>query len=605
MCGITGWVAFGNTPAYLPERKVLGKMNDAISHRGPDADGLFIDGRAGLAMRRLAIIDLSPKGNQPMTSASGRSTIVFNGEIYNFQELRERPELRGYPWRSGTDTETVMALYESHGEKCVEFLRGMFAFALWDAHRKVLLCARDRLGKKPLIYHHDAAKGLFLFGSELKAVLAHPALISRRIDEHSLRAYVRYGWVPAPRTIWREAKKLLPGHTLLLHQDGRMDIRQYWDVAFEPKTKLSRADATSEVRRLIEESVRLRLMSDVPLGAFLSGGIDSSAVVACMAKASATPVKTFSVGFDEGKYDELSYARLVAERYSTDHREIMLRPDFLKDLPKIMKSWDEPFADGSAIPTWYIARETRKHVTVALNGDGGDESFAGYGRYVRAMRARRVRLPPLPRTVLPRTGLMRAVEVLGMNGRARYHTLHMMLDPQRLFGTREPSVDDAFGTYYAKQRRPLDKWLYADIKTYLPDDLLVKADIATMAHSLEGRSPLLDHKLVEFAASLPPEWKLQGAKTKIIMREAMRDMIPREILEKPKQGFAVPINEWMRGELGSHAREELLTARSPILDSMDKTMIRKLFDQHARGADHGYRLWNLLMLREWEKQHAV
>ncbi len=262
MCGITGWFAFGNDPTYLPDRKTLGRMNNAISHRGPDADGLFIDGRAGLAMRRLAIIDLSPKGNQPMTSASGRSTIVFNGEIYNFQELRARPELRTYPWRSGTDTETVMALYEAHGERCVEFLRGMFAFAIWDAQRKVFFCARDRLGKKPLVYHHDASKGLLLIGSELKAVLAHPALEKRTIDDKSLALYLRYGWVPAPRTIWREVKKLMPGHTMTAHQDGRLEMRQYWDVSFEPKTKLSRSDAVLETRRLIEESVRLRLMTE-------------------------------------------------------------------------------------------------------------------------------------------------------------------------------------------------------------------------------------------------------------------------------------------------------------------------------------------------------
>lgn len=596
MCGILGW----RSAEEKPDKALLKKMAAAIEHRGPDSDGFFVSEGIGLGFRRLAIIDLSRKGNQPMSSASGRSTIVFNGEIYNFQELREG--LGQYPFRSGTDTEVILALYEKQGDRCVEMLRGMFAFAIWDAHRKRLFLARDRLGKKPLHYHYDPRDGTLLFASELKALLQHPKLAQRTVDDEALRLYVQFGYVPAPRTIWNEVRKLPPGHTLTLEGDGTLHIRQYWDVDFNAKTSLSMADAQRRVRELLEESVRLRMISDVPLGAFLSGGIDSSAVVACMAKASDQPVKTFSVGFDEGKYDELAFARAVAEKYSTDHREIVLRPDFLRDLPRIMRCYDEPFADGSAIPTHYISRETRKHVTVALNGDGGDESFAGYARYVQGMRARYVRLPPLPRGQVPRTGTARIAELLAMGSRDRYYSLHKAFEQRHLFRDVRPELVYPFDLHYRHPKLLLDKWLYTDIKTYLPDDLLVKVDVATMANSLEGRSPLLDHKLVEFAASLPPQWKLQGQQTKIIFRRAVADLLPDAVRKKPKQGFAVPIPEWMRGELGSYAEQELLS-ESEVLGRLDKGRIRRLLELHRRGKPYGYRLWNLLMLREWEKHH--
>lgn len=604
MCGITGWRSFGTAPSSRPDRATLRRMNDAIAHRGPDSDGIFLDADVGLAMRRLAIIDLSAKGNQPMTSTTGKSTIVFNGEVYNFKELRSLPAIASYRFRSDTDTETVLALYEAMGERCVEHLRGMFAFAIWDHDRKSLFLARDRVGKKPLNYVHDAASGTFLFASEIKALLKHPLLAKRTVDEFSLRLYTRFGYVPAPRTIWREVRKLPAGHTLTLSKDGAVSISQYWDLEYDRKMTMPEADAVRRLRELLEESVRLRMISDVPLGAFLSGGIDSSAVVAMMAKASDRPVKTFSVGFEEGEYDELSHARVVAQAFGTDHKEIMLRPDFLKDLPSIMRSYDEPFADGSCVPTWYIARETRKHVTVALNGDGGDESFAGYARYVNGMRARFLRLPPLPASRTPRTGNTRIAELLGMGWKDRYYSLHTIFEQRHLFPTAMQGADRPFDRFYDRPSAMLDKWLYTDVKTYLPDDLLVKVDIATMAHSLEGRSPLLDHRVMEFAAALPTKWKLDGSATKVLLRKAMTGVLPREILEKPKHGFAVPIPEWMRGELGLYARQELLESDSAIMRRMDRDRIRQLFSAHGRGAQHGYRLWSLLMLREWEKANA-
>lgn len=602
MCGITGWRSFQG--ASSPDKKTLKAMNDAIAHRGPDSDGFFLDKDIGLAMRRLAIIDLSPKGNQPMTSTTGNTTIVFNGEVYNFEELRSL--VPNYRFHSGTDTEAVLALYESMGERCVDHLRGMFAFAIWDHRKKSLFIARDRLGKKPLYYFYDKNAGTFLFASEIKALLIHPALANRTVDAQSLRLYVQFGYVPSPWSIWKEVRKLPAGYTLTLDEGGTLLIQQYWDVDFNKKTSLSLADAQKRIRDLIEESVRLRMISDVPLGAFLSGGIDSSAVVACMAKYSDLPVKTFSVGFSEKKYDELSFARAVADKYATDHREIVLQPDFLKDLPKIMSFYDEPFADGSAIPTYYIARETRKHVTVALNGDGGDENFAGYTRYVQGVRARHVRLPPIVRGSLPLTGAPRIAEILGMNGKNRYYSLHKAFEQRHLF-TENSSADamlsHPFDRFYEKPKDFLDKWMYTDIKTYLPDDLLVKVDVATMANSLEGRSPLLDHRLVEFSASLPSKWKLQGNATKMIFKSAVAPLLPESVRNKPKQGFAVPIPEWMRGDLGAYAREELLSAESRIFQDMKKQQIRKMLDLNGKGRPYGYRLWNLLMLREWEKNH--
>lgn len=604
MCGIVGWRSFGTTPI---DKAVLKRMNDAISHRGPDSDGIFIDNGIGLAMRRLAIIDLSPKGNQPMTTTTGKSTIVFNGEIYNYQTLRQSSELSGFRFRSATDTEGVMALYERKGTKCVDYLRGMFAFAIWDHEKKRLFIARDRLGKKPLLYYYNKEQGIFLFGSELKSFLVHPALANRTVDEQALRLYLQFGYVPHPWTIFKEVRKLPPGHTLTLEADGTLIIKQYWDVDFNTKTVFSRPTAESEIRNLVEESVRLRMIADVPLGAFLSGGIDSSAVVAYMAKAakeSGAKVKTFSVGFGEERYNELAYAKLVAEKYATDHREITLTPDFIKDMPRITAAWDEPFADASSIPTWYIARETRKHVTVALNGDGGDENFAGYTRYANGMRARFIRLPPMPRTTLPRTGNARIVELLGMSNESRYYSLHTMLAQEHVLLERDKLLTKPFKHYYMQPKELLDKWLYTDIKTYLPDDLLVKVDIATMANSLEGRSPLLDHKLVEFSASLPTKWKLENGQTKSIFKSAMRDIVPDDILTKPKQGFAVPINEWMTGELGNVAHDALLQERqgSVVSSMLDKQKIARLFDQHKIDKQQGYRLWNLLMLKEWEKR---
>jgi asparagine synthase (glutamine-hydrolysing) len=590
MCGITGWRSF----TERIEKGTLRKMAGAIAHRGPDSDGFYIDDGIGLGFRRLAIIDLSPKGNQPMTSTTGKSTIIFNGEIYNYQELRNLDILRSYKFRSATDTEAIMALYEVVGEKCVEYLRGMFAFAIWDSEKKKLFIARDRLGKKPVYYYY--AHGTFLFASEIKALLEHPALQERTVNDTALQLYLKYGYVPAPYSIFNEIRKLPAANTLTLDRQGQLHTSEYWDLDFNMKTPLNFQAAAVQLRKMIEDSVQLRMISDVPLGAFLSGGVDSSAVVATMAKFSTKPVKTFSIGFEDRNYDELSFAKIVAEKYGTEHHEHVLKPDFFKDMPSIMRYFDEPFADGSAIPTYYIAKATRQHVTVALNGDGGDENFAGYDRYMNSMRARFIRIPRLPQSDVPRTGVLRKIELLGMTQEERYHSLHTAFEPAHLGYGALPKFH-----HYAKQKLLLDKWMYADIKTYLPDDLLVKVDRATMANSLEGRSPLLDHKLMEFSASLPPEWKLKGTETKIIFKHAVKDLLPKEILMKKKQGFAVPINAWMTKDWFSYTEAELM--QSKLLQ--DRLKVRKLLDLQKQGKPYGYRLWNLLMLREWEKNYLV
>jgi len=605
MCGITGWYTWSGADRTSEriERRVLKKMNDRIAHRGPDSDGIMIDDNCGLAMRRLAIIDLSPKGNQPMTSTTGNSTIVFNGEIYNYQELRNMRELKSYQFKSSTDTEIILALYECFGERCISYLRGMFAFAIYDHRTKDLLVARDRLGKKPLFYLYN--KGLLLFCSEIKGLLEHPALEKRTLNEQSVHHYLRFGWVGHPQTIFNEIKKLPGGHMLRIAKDGSLRITKYWDLDFNEKLHLSYSDAEKRVKELVEESVRLRMIADVPLGAFLSGGIDSSIVVACMAKHSPVPIKTFSVGFDQERYNELAYARIVAEKYGTNHKEIMIAPDFVKDAKKIIACFDEPFADASSIPTWYIAKETRRHVSVALNGDGGDENFAGYTRYSNLLRARFIRLLPLPKKDLPRTGAARMFELLGMKNEDRFQQLHTMNEPSHVLKTTAEASDSLMGKYYAEPKTLLDKWLYTDIKTYLQDDLLVKVDIATMANSLESRSPLLDQELLSFTARLPSNWKAKGDKTKIIFKDAFKDVLPQKIIEKKKQGFAVPMNEWMRGELGDQAQDDLLSSptESQVLSMLDKEKIARMFALHKSGTPNGYRLWNLFVLREWEKNY--
>ncbi|MBM4195264.1 MAG: asparagine synthase (glutamine-hydrolyzing) [Gemmatimonadetes bacterium] len=542
MCGIAGKLYFD--PARPVEPALLERMHKVIEHRGPDDAGVYHDGPIGLVNRRLAIIDLSAAGHGPMPNARGDVWITYNGEVYNFQALRAELEAEGVRFRSRTDTEVVLALYERDGVDCLRRLRGMFAFAIWDARTRTLFLARDRAGKKPLVYYQDRER--FLFASEPKSILEDPD-VPVAADTEAVHHYLTYGYVPSPHSAFRGFRKLPPAHYALV-RDGRLTVERYWTLRYEPKPRLTEDEWCERIVGEMREAVRLRMIADVPLGAFLSGGIDSSAVVALMAEMSSQPVKTFSIGFEEKAYNELPYARAIASRFGTEHHEFIVKPDAVEILPDLVWHYGEPYADSSAIPTWYLAKMTRQHVTVALNGDAGDENFAGYERYAANQLATRFdRLP---------AALRRGLEVAARGVPDRGHPRGLYRRGRRFLGAiaqeparraarwiemfsnnwkRElytPEFARAVGTHdsvellvaafrSANGAAFVDAMLAADVALYLPDDLLVKVDIASMAHSLEARSPLVDHRMMELAASIPPELKLRGRTTKYIFKRAL------------------------------------------------------------------------------------
>ncbi len=622
MCGIVGRFNFRSEVPV--DERLIARMSELLAHRGPDGQGVHVDGALGLGHRRLAIIDLSPAGTQPMSRADGRFWVVSNGEIYNFAELRLDLERRGHEFRSRSDTEVILAAYEEFGVGCLERLRGMFAFALWDRDARTLLLARDRVGKKPLHYLADA-HGI-AFASEPKAFLAEPTFKpAPRVD--AIWHYLTYQYVPSPLSAFEHVRKLPPAHYLLV-RDGRMTVERYWRLRYGEKRRLTEAAAAEELRARLREAVRLRLVSDVPVGAFLSGGIDSATVVALMAELGASPVKTFSIGFEQKEYDELPYARLVARRYGTDHHEFVVKPDAAAVLPRLVWHYNEPYADSSAIPTYYVAELTRRHVTVALNGDGGDENFAGYERYVANQVAARLdRLPGGARRLagavaarLPAGGrtrgltrLRRLLEPLAEPRERRYARWMSHFDASlkaelctEEFARAAGEADSVALLVDAYRRSDaadfVDATLDVDVSTYLPDDLLVKVDIATMAHGLEGRSPLLDHPLMEFCASLPADFKLRGRVKKYIFKRAVGDLLPREVVERPKMGFGVPLDHWFRHELRDMAHDVLLSPRAIGRGYVRKETVARLLAEHGTGrrAWH-YQLWNLLMLELWHR----
>src|SRR5947209_5970861 len=535
MCGITGIINLGGRAA---DGELLARMNEAIRHRGPDEEGAYLKGHVGLAMRRLAIIDLAG-GQQPITNEDRTCWIVFNGEIYNYRELKSRLENLGHRFRTDCDTETIVHAYEEFGADCPRVLRGMFAFAIMDSRRQARFLARDRVGKKPLLYSKTGSA--FLFGSEFSALLVHPS-VGREVNREAIHDYLSFMCVPAPQTAYRDIEKLEPGHSLTLKADGEIKIARYWQPDFSKKIKITEEEAGHRAVEILREAVRVRLMSEVPLGAFLSGGVDSSAVVALMSEESSDPVKTFSIGFEEQDFSELHHARRVAERVGADHHEFIVRPDAMEILPLLVEHYGEPYADSSAIPTYYVSRETRRHVTVALNGDGGDECFAGYERYAAMRLAERYRkLPDVMREGL----IKKAVNLLPSSElrRGRVRSLKRFLQSAllppverylRWVSVLDSAAKDELYTnefrsemagydpgswiapWFAKANGAgvVDASLLADTMTYLPNDLLVKVDIASMAVSLEARSPFLDHHVIEFAASLPEKVKLLGLATK-------------------------------------------------------------------------------------------
>jgi asparagine synthase (glutamine-hydrolysing) len=628
MCGICGIVTKDGS---APDQGWLKAANDLIAHRGPDDEGFYIDGSVGLAMRRLAIIDLST-GHQPLSYADGSLWIVFNGEIYNYRELRAELEGRGHVFKTRTDTEVILALYGESGPGCVRRLRGMFAFAIWDKPRQRLFLARDRIGKKPLLYAEQP--GYLAFASELRCLFAFPGL-SREVDPEAVDRFLSLQYIPSPGTIYRSVKKLPPGHTLVF-EGGRVVVERYWDLPLDqgPVTT-DFEEAKQRLREKLKESVRLRMISDVPLGAFLSGGVDSSIVVALMSELS-SKVRTFSIGFEEEEFSELGFAREVASRYGCDHTEFIVKAEMTDVLPKLAWHYGEPYADTSALPSYYVARETRKHVTVALNGDGGDENFAGYIRYFAMKAARSFDALPGPL----RSALQKGSEWLpernapfGFAWRLkRFLRSALFTDlPKRhlkmvcYFSEEDKRglYTDAFRArlgeragsaqeYLAEAFRPsvgqdfVNRLLYADFKTYLPECLMAKIDIATMANSLEGRSPFLDHEFVELAFRMPGDWKLKGLRGhKYILKEAFRDKLPESVLKRGKMGFGSPVGKWFRGPLRSYWEDHVLSSQALSRGYFNESALRLLWDEHQRGRrDHGYRLWGLLMLELWHQMEA-
>ncbi|HEX8131714.1 MAG TPA: asparagine synthase (glutamine-hydrolyzing) [Pyrinomonadaceae bacterium] len=621
MCGIVGIV---DRRRRALDEAVLGRMCEAIRHRGPDEDGFYHGAGVGLAMRRLAIIDLK-SGQQPMHNADRTAHIVFNGEIYNYKEVRARLEELGHRFHTDCDTEVIIHAYDEYGAECPKHLRGMFAFAIWDERTEELFLARDRVGKKPLLYAL-VGDGL-VFGSEFSALLEHPQ-VGREVNREAIHHYLTFMCVPAPLTAYRDIHKLEPGHTLRYTRDGEIKTERYWQPDFSQKTRMSEEEAGERAVEILREAVRVRLMSEVPLGAFLSGGVDSSAVVALMSEVSSTPVKTFSIGFEEQDFSELHHARRVAEHVGAEHHEFIVRPDAMEVLPTLVEHYGEPYADSSAIPTYYVSRETRRHVTVALNGDGGDECFAGYERYAAMKLAAKYRGVP----GLLREGLIKPAVSLyptSETRRSRARDLKRFLDAaslptveryMRLVSVLDTPAKDALYTddfrremqehkaadfiapwfAHANGAGLVDASLLADTMTYLPNDLLVKVDIASMAVSLEARSPFLDHHVIEFAASLPENLKLRGLTSKYLLKRVLAKLLPAENLQRRKMGFGVPIGHWLRGEMQKFLRDTLLSEKALGRGFFKPEAVTRMVELHTRGErDYAHQLWTLLMLELW------
>lgn len=634
MCGITG--AVWTDPRLAVSHDVLAQMTDVLAHRGPDDRGCYTSELRvappsptlpGLALghRRLAVIDLA-ESRQPMASEDGNIQLVFNGEIYNFHELRQRLEASGHQFRSHGDTEVLVHLYEDEGVDVVRHLVGMFALAIWDRSRRRVVLARDRLGQKPLVYR--AEPGRLLFASELKSLLAVPD-VPRAIDPAALDEYLFYQYVPPPRTIYSGISKLPPGHVAVWEND-RLSVSAYWQPDFAREQPRTEAEYVAELRLRLGDAVRSQLVSDVPLGAFLSGGVDSSIVVALMREHAARPVNTFTVGFPDPAYDESAYARRVAAHLGTEHRELRVEPDCAELLPTLAWHFDEPFGDSSAVPTYYLARETRRHVKVALSGDGGDELFAGYDRY-RALRLAAAcdRLPAVLRRLvsspiwqrLPGAGrqksaarrLKRFAEVVATPPDGRYVELIAIFNDARraaLYGDefvaqlpeRDPAEYVAAALARSGGRDRVTAASLADLVTYLPGDLCTKVDIATMAHGLECRQPLLDHRVVELAVAMPVRLKLRGGRGKRILREAFGHLLPRDVFRRRKTGFGVPLDRWFRTELKDLAHDTLLAGDALARDYFRRAAIDELLADHATGrADHSARIWSLVMLEFWHR----
>ena len=627
MCGIVGMVdARDRRPI---DRNLLERMCASLRHRGPDAAGTHVAPGVGLGHRRLSIIDLKG-GQQPLFNEDRSVVVVYNGEIYNFQDLSRELQARGHRFASHCDTEVVVHGWEEWGEACVERFNGMFAFALWDSNRQTLFLARDRAGEKPL-YYTELPDGMVLFSSELKALLLHPG-VTRRIDPAAVEDYFAYGYVPDPKTIYRDIRKLPPAHTLCWQRGGgAAEPKPYWDVSFRADPLRGEAEAVDELRALLKDAVGIRMIADVPLGAFLSGGVDSSAVVAMMAGQSADPVNTCSISFREAAFDESAHAAAVSQRYGTRHHVRQVTADDFDLIDRLATIYDEPFADSSAIPTFRVCALARERVTVALSGDGGDEVFAGYRRYrwhhyeeqVRRLLPNQVRriMFGAAAAIYPKADwaprVMRAKTTLQGIAKdsitAYFNSVGILTDDvrSRLFSTAQRRALGGYGAVDLlrghMQRAPVDHHLaqiqYADLKTYLPGDILTKVDRASMANSLEVRVPFLDHRILEWAASLPWRFKLNGREGKHVLKQAMRPYLPDAILFREKQGFAVPLARWFRGPLQDQVRAALASPMLADTGIFDMGYLAALGEQHRKGArDHSSAIWALLMFESFLRQ---
>jgi asparagine synthase (glutamine-hydrolysing) len=623
MCGIVGKVDFSGKPV---EKALLKRMADTIVYRGPDDEGFYSAPYIGLGQRRLAIIDLRSEAAPPLSNEDGSAWVVFNGEIYNFKELRGDLMERGHRFRTECDTEVIVHLYEEYGVECLHRMRGMFAFAVWDARKKLLFAARDRVGKKPFVFAKTPSS--LIFGSEIKCVTADPT-VRREPDYAALDSYLRWQYVPSPQTAFTDIAKLPPGHYLTCDEKGTLSIREYWRPPCPSKTRMGREEIEYELLRILRESVRLRMVADVPVGAFLSGGIDSGTVVALMAEQSRTPIKTFSIGFDEDRFNELPFAKILADRYGTEHHEFTVRPSAAEMLPLLVRHYNEPFADPSALPTYYVAKVTREHVTVALSGDGGDESFAGYHHYRNVMRWAKLDVVPagirkavcealdsLTHGFLHLNAVAKISKGLRMAGAQlpeRYRQYLAILKDQeqdyiysdnfkRL--TRKSRSGQIFReTPWSEGMDSVDWMMRHDQSHYLPDCLMVKTDIASMANSLEVRCPFLDHQMIEFAATIPSAMKFDKSGGKAILKSAVKHLLPEAIFTKPKTGFGVPVGTWFRGELSPLLTEVLLSDIARKRELFDHLHVRRMVAEHKAGSRNwGNRLWSLLFLELWFRE---
>jgi asparagine synthase (glutamine-hydrolysing) len=614
MCGIAG-IAYFNKNKEV-HREELKLMTVSIAHRGPDDEGIFISKNrlVGLGSRRLAVIDLSEKGHQPMTYLN-RYTITFNGEIYNFQAERQKLVRLGYKFNSASDTEVILALYDKYGKKCLDHLRGMFAFAIYDEIEKTIFLARDRIGKKPLKYLLNDS--VLIFASELKAILTQTG-VKRELDYKAIHLYLTYGYTPAPMTGFTDIKKLEPGTFLFINLDRKtVEKRKYWQPRFKNKLHLTEREWCKKILDTLEESTKIRMISDVPIGAFLSGGVDSSGVVATMAGLSTKPIKTFTIAVDDKDFDESRYAGNIAKRYKTDHHVLVAKPVSTELLPFLAKQYEEPFADASSIVTYMVSEMTRKYVTVALNGDGGDENFAGYpNRYMRLRRdvdydfwiqnirpvaARLLKLFPKANRFFEKAKLplynrfasynkVFSPDELLNHSLGRLHELTLTENAYKI-------VDDCFRTFSGKDLK--DAGLKFDLLYFLPDQLLTKVDIATMAVSLEARSPLLDQKMIELAGHIPFNLKVKNGESKYILKKAFENIVPKENLYRPKVGFGIPLDKWFSGHLNGYAKRVLINSNSKVKEFFDMEYVKGIIEDNNRKEDFGPRLWSLMSLELW------